>query len=912
MAGNNLGTARGSIQVDTSGLKNADIALRSAGDSMVGFGLQAVGAFAAIVGEAAKFEKEMDFVQAVTASSAEEMRLLEEKALDLAKNSIFGPIELSQAFVELAKAGASAEEIIAGVGEASVQLATAADVEIPFAGENLINILNTFSLGAEDAVRVADMLAGAANASSVELSDIVTTMRYAGPVAAAMGISIEEVNEALSVLGRVGIKGSTAGTSLRFMMTRLVPDTDKAKEAIAGLGLNIDEATGAVTEFTNTDGSLKNLGDIMQILQDRTKGLTDQQKIAVVNDIFGVRAMPSVLALMEAGKDGFLEMGDAIERTTAADVAAKRMDNLDGSIKRLKATLSAMFVEAGGPFQQMLKGWVDGLRDFLLFIDALPGPLKTFLVGAIGVIGIMSLFAGAFLLTIGNIVRMVRVIAEIRNAFALFSGAARAASGANAVLSASFLLNPWVLLALAIAAVVAALVILYFKWDDFREFVNGIAGDVVDAWNAVADWFKGPFVDAVSGAWDAVHEFFDDTQHAWDGFVSAFGGNGVTTSLHDITGVAERIGVAFRAAFDWAKDFLGLAWDSIAGFFTSIGDAIGGAASSAFDAFIGFFSDLPGLIGRGLSKALGAFVRFLGKLPGLAGYWLGFVHGRILRIVFYEIPKIFINMARSVINALTSFGGDAFNWAVGFGSGFVATIASWIQQLPGLIVQFFTEILNFLIGLVPMLYSLGFDLGGNLFNSLWDWLSRIPGMIQGFMGEAVQFILNAGPQALAAAVSFGQSVWDGITQLILNLPQTVMDIVDRCIRAFTDMVRTAYNAAKDFAGGLWNGFKDGLGINSPSLIEQQLMAISESADVTQRNLMRSIRGMNGSVSGLNGMNLSQNSAPATRSTTNQWNQNAPLIGQATIRDERDIHELARELDNLHSEKMAAVGRRIVR
>ena len=68
MAGMNLGTAHGQIKSNTSDLKNADIALRSAGDSMINLGMKAVGAFAAIVGEAAKFEKEMDFVAAITLS----------------------------------------------------------------------------------------------------------------------------------------------------------------------------------------------------------------------------------------------------------------------------------------------------------------------------------------------------------------------------------------------------------------------------------------------------------------------------------------------------------------------------------------------------------------------------------------------------------------------------------------------------------------------------------------------------------------------------------------------------------------------------------------------------------------------------------------------------------------------------
>ena len=906
MATNNLGVAQGSIRVDTSDLKNADIALRSAGDSMINFGVQAVGAFAAIVGEAAKFEKEMDFVKAVTDSSAEDMRRLEQTALDLAKNSVFGPIELSKAFVELAKAGATAEQIVNGVGEASVQLATAADVEIPFAGENLINILNTFQLGAEDAVHVANLLAGAANASSVDLSDMVTTMRYAGPVAAAMGVPIEDLNTALSVLGRVGIKGSTAGTSLRFMMTRLIPDTDKAKEAIRELGLNIDESTGSIVEFTNTDGSLKGLADIMQILQDRTKGLTDQQKIAVVNDIFGVRAMPSVLALMEAGEAGFAELEEAINRTTVADVAAQRMDNLDGSIKRLKATLSAMFVDAGGPFQQMLKDWVDGLREFLLFIDALPKPLKTFLVGAIGVIGVMSLFAGAFLLTIGNIVRMVRVMGEIRNAFTLFSGAARAASAANTALGASFLLNPWVLLVVAIIAVIAALIILYKKWDAFREFVDNIAGKVVDAWHAVADWFEGPFVDAITGAFDWIENFFeglslnplDNFKKLWNTFWDAgFGGEGITTELENIFGIFERLGVKFEGFVQPILDFFG-----------SIGSSLG-KAPELFKALAKQgIEELEQLVVKGINF----FLANIEKVPGKVGYAIGFVIGRFIKMNI-DIVKNFVKTFKQVGVELALFAIRVKNWAIDLGARLITTILDFLLKIPGFFERMTIEALTWLWSSIPQFTGSAWDIGYGILKNIKDFLLQIPGEVYNALIRALTELISVGLRLWDEAKAIGRNIFDGLMDFILDLPDTIRGILNKCIDVFKSMVTKAFNAARDFSKGLWDGFKDGLGINSPSLIEQQLSMIDSSADSTYRNLMRSIRGMNGSVSGLNGLMPSTIAAPAAASPGNSmtWQQNAPLIGEAVIRDDRDIELLARKLEKRQADRLAAAGRRQV-
>ena len=890
MPSNNLGTAQGSIKINTSDLKNADIALRSAGQSMVGFGVAAVGAFGAIVMEAAKFEKEMDFVQAVTAASGEEMDALKDKAIELGKSSIFGPVALSQAFVELAKAGASVEDIIAGVGEASVNLATAADVEIPFAGENLINILNTFKLGAEDAVRVSDLLAGAANASSVELSDIVTTMRYAGPVAQAMGISLEEVNQALTVLGRVGIKGSTAGTSLRFAMTRLVPDTDKAKEAITGLGLHIDEATGSVVEFSNTDGSLKDLAEVFQVLQEATAGLNEQQKIAVINDIFGVRAMPSVLELMNAGREGFAELNDEINRTTAADVAAKRMDNLDGSIKRLKATISAIMIDAGGPFQGVLKDWVDGLRDLLLAFDALPGPVKTFLISALLGVGVLSLLAGGFLLTIGNIVRAVRVVGEITNAFALMAGGMRGAQGANAALSAGILASPWFWLVLAIAAVIAILVVLWFKWDAFREFIKDFWKDLKDVGKEIGKFFEN--------LWNDVSSFFSNWEEHWNS----------------------------------AKEAVGRAWDAVKEFFSNIASAVGSnvadffsgmwdhvldgsdAAVRGVESVIGqigeFFQSLPGIVGDGLEAAFWAFDDFINKLAGRLGFIVGWVAGRWIRLWFYDIPNAVVQAGIRVVTTAIAWGGQLLGWAAQLGLDVFTALYNWFSQLPGMFINFLTQMLVFFMELVPQMINLGFQLGGGLFDAIIGFVRQLPGQFINFMTQCLSFLIGLVPAFWGVAQSIGNAVLRGIVDLITGLPGTVRDIANRVIDVFTELVGDAFRSARDFASGLWNGFRSGLGINSPSYIEKALYAIQDESKLAETNLGRSIRSMSRM-----GADIQLNSRAAgivpglTQVLANggTYNQNAPLIGVAHVRKEQDLYTLARELDNEERRKMRARG-----
>jgi len=921
VAGNNLGTASGRIEVNTNDLKNADIALRSAGTSMINFGTQAVRAFAVVVGAAAAFEKEMDFVQAVTTASAEEMKLLEAAAINLAKNSVFGPIALSQAFVDLAKAGATVEQIINGVGEASVNLATAADVEIPFAGENLLNIMNTFKIGAEDAVAVTDMLAGAANASSVELSDIVTTMRYAGPVASAMGISIGDLNDAITILGKVGIKGSTAGTSLRFMMTRLVPDTDKAKAAITGLGLTIGD-DGLVKEFSNADGSVRSFAEIMEVLRVATIDLNDQAKIAVVNDIFGVRAMPSALELMSQGAEGFAAINDEIQRTTAADVAAKRMDNLDGAIKRLKATVEAMFVEAGGPFQEMLKDWVNALRNVLLFIDALPGPFKTLIVALVGIIGVGSILSGVFILTIGNMVRAIRVVGELKNAFSKITTIMRATTAANGALSASFLVNPIFLMVAAIVALVAIFVILYIKVEGFRNFVNGVGEDIVKTWDLVVEKFK-----SFSATLDRFFSGFTDT---WQAFLGAFNQTeGITQGIGRWIGLVQRFGNAIGIAFRAAKNFFLDLDDNVKRFAGAVADALGRAGLavvnfvqdipsklvSLLGSFVSFGKTVAGAMIDGLQTAFSAFLDFLLALPGRVGFALGFIVGRFIRTFLYDIPKAVINGTTRVVKTMASWGNKLLNLVIDIFTKVVNKVLEITVALPGQILNILTLVLQTFIGWGTSLFNAAFSLMTSVMSSILSFIVQLPGMFWQFLTQTLVNIIGMIPQFASSASSLGLSFFNGIFDVITGMPSLVWGILTDVIGAFTDLVSVAFNAAKDFAGGLWNGFKDGLGINSPSFIEDALFSIQDQAKATGENLaghLRTMQNLSTRIPAINSGAVGIASPASAALTANGGGltiqNNAPLVGQATIRDERDAVTLSRMLADEQYRRNRAKGR----
>lgn len=919
----NLGVARGSVEINTSSLKNADIALRSAGTSMLNFGMQAIRAFGSIVGAAAEFQKEMDFVQAVTSASSDEMKKLNDAAFDLSKKSIFGPIELAKAFVDLAKAGASTQQIIEGVGEASIALAQAADVKIPFAGENLINILNTFQLGAEQAMHAADLLAGAANASSVDLNDLVISMKYAGPVAAGLGITLEDVTDSLTLLGKVGIRGSTAGTALRMIMLRLGENSGVAGDALKKLGIITADGKN---QFFDAAGEAKSLAEVFEILGKSTKDMTSEAKVQILNDLFGQRAIPAALELLKQGEAGYRAINEEISRTTAADVAAKRLDNLSGSVKRLKATLEAMFVEAGGPFQKFLKGVVDGLRSFLLWIDKLPGPLKTGVVATIGIIGVLSILSGVFLLTIGNMVRAVRVMSEVINGIRVITGLFRGATVATQAMTAAtqasngaFLASPVGWVVIAIVALVAAITVLYFKVGAVRRFIDNLWQSMQKLWDvllgglrgalkATVNWFKD-LPGHVSAAYRAVVEFF--------------------------TGLPGLIGRAIQTAVTSTTRVLGELASRATRAFDAVVDSIGGLVSSALSAIGQAVARVPSLLAKALGTLGSALVAALKKIPYWVGYAIGFIVGSFVRLQL-EVLKVFVKLVVAIVKVLLKLPGQIVRvlffitktfveWGAKLTAllvramiRLVGLVLQELRKLPGQVLAIFGAILSFIMAWGPQLLSFLAQLFLDIVTGIMATLWSLPGQVWGVFTSILSGLSGFIGSFFGVASSMGSALWRGMIDAIAGMPDKVWSIMQAVWNKIKEWGGKFYNVAKGVFGGIWSGFKDALGIHSPSFLEKAMYSIQDESRNTLTQLQSAVGKLQGYGNRLPtimpaaiGLATPQAAATATLSTGYQYNQNAPLIGQATIRDERDITQLARELHKLQQGQLAARGRREV-
>lgn len=314
------------------------------------------------------FEKRISAIGAVSGASGAQMDQMRAKALQLGADTVFSASDAARAMEELVKAGIPVAGVLGGAADATVALAAAGEVDLPQAATIAANAMNAFGLTAKQMPRVADMIAGVANASAIDVSEFGFALQSSGAVAHLAGFSFDDLSVAIAELGNAGIKGQDAGTSLKSMFLQLSPATEKAKGAMARLGIITADGTN---RFFDATGKARGLADIQGVLAQSMRGLSKEQQIVALKTMFGTDAVRAAAIMAQNGSKGFDKLAASMGKVKASDVAKKRMDNLAGSVEQLKGSLDTLLIKSGSVFTAGLRGLVDGTT---VFVNALSKP----------------------------------------------------------------------------------------------------------------------------------------------------------------------------------------------------------------------------------------------------------------------------------------------------------------------------------------------------------------------------------------------------------------------------------------------------------------------------------------------------------------------------------------------------------
>jgi len=134
------------------------------------------------ISSAADFQQSMNIMQTVSGATGDQMARMQQQALDLGAQTSFSAGEAAKGMLELSKSGMKAEDIMAAM-PGVLDLAAAGGLDVGQAAEIASNALNSFHLPASKAKDVANLFAAAANASSIEVTDMAQSMSQASAVA---------------------------------------------------------------------------------------------------------------------------------------------------------------------------------------------------------------------------------------------------------------------------------------------------------------------------------------------------------------------------------------------------------------------------------------------------------------------------------------------------------------------------------------------------------------------------------------------------------------------------------------------------------------------------------------------------------------------------------------------------------
>lgn len=351
----------------------------------VAFAAAGVGVAAGLgmaISSAAGFEQRLSGIGAVSGATAAEMDQMSAKALQLGKDTSFSASEAAAGIEELIKGGVSIPDVMNGAADATLALAAAGGVSLPEAATIAANALAQFNLGGQDMAKVADLIAGAANASAIDVGQFKLSLQAAGAVANTIGFSFDDLATAIALMGKAGIAGSDAGTSLKTMMLSLQPTTDKQVGLMKELGLLT--ASGA-NAFFDASGKVKSFGEVSQILQTSMAHLTQQQRLQAMETLFGTDAIRAAAVMSEAGAAGFREMAGDMGKVTAQAVGMQRLNNLSGDFEQLKGSVETAAIIFGRMLQpamrQVTQGATSLVNSLLPMIETM-GPKIIASVGA--------------------------------------------------------------------------------------------------------------------------------------------------------------------------------------------------------------------------------------------------------------------------------------------------------------------------------------------------------------------------------------------------------------------------------------------------------------------------------------------------------------------------------------------------
>ena len=620
-------------------------------------------------------------------------------------------------------------------------------------GENLKGVVLAYSqmsaagkVSAENIGQLTDNNTALGAALKTTVMKMNPQLQKFGSFAAASekgAVTVDMLDKALTKLGKAGGGGVTTIDDAMAALNEtisvaLLPALDAVTPIITNV---IDAISDGVPKAVDW------LGKLWESL--KSNGAIESFKSAFGNikSIFG-----NVIGIVADVVTSFLGIDDGVSSSKTAMEKISEAAKLIGSGLETVTGKISSFLE----FLSGSKGKMDVLKSAIV---ALSGAFVAFKIGS--------------------------GIATAITTFGKFKEAITAGSTAFKALSAVMAVNPFVLIGVAVAAVVAGLVYFFTQTETGKEMWASFTQFLVDSWNAVLELFSGigewfsnlwtGVVTTAQGIWQGFSEFFTGL---WTGIADFFSGiwSGITTTIQNawntvasfttvafntLVSIFQPIVSVFQSIFNLVVAVFQLGWTVISG----VAKVTFNAIVAVWNAIVGVFQTIWSAVSNIVSTVFSAIGSFAQNAWGVVtGIWNGIVN--FFSSIFNAVKNVvstafsaFGNFAQSAWSAVTGVWNAISNWFSGVFSGVTGIVSGVFNQFGGFAQNAWnaiTGVFSGIVGWFSNLFGGVADVVNGVLGGITSTINKITGAINGVTGKAKEFFGGSLVAEMNANVGAGQ------------------------------------------------------------------------------------------------------------------------------------------------------------
>ena len=357
--------------------------------------------------------------------------------------------DLVAASYDVLSAGFSKTADVSAVMEASVKGAIGGFSDTATVSDALTSTLNAYGLSADNAGKVTDQFIQTQNAGKIVVDQYAQQIGKVAPLAAAAGISLEELNGFIATATVKGVQAEPAFSGLRQAIAAVLKPSGEAAKLAGELGVQFDAQ------------ALKTKGLAGILAELNAKGADTPE---VLTQLFGsIEAVAAIAPSTGAGLKNLQKNIDDIKNSAgAADTAFNKVSaSFEGQTRAAFTELNTALVSIGNGVKGVAAPIAGALAFLLTNFNKLPEPVKA----SAGVL--IALTGGA--LTVGAaLLAIAAVLPAVAAGLPIMAAGFTAVSAAGVAFMVS--LTPALPLIAAIAAAIAA--VSFAKFTEETRLAN--------------------------------------------------------------------------------------------------------------------------------------------------------------------------------------------------------------------------------------------------------------------------------------------------------------------------------------------------------------------------------------------------------------------------------------------------------